>query len=182
MPLGRGRPPGPAASAEEASQRAAWTAYLDALAPYIIAVMATPLLDPHGAPRTLIDLHDRMKELGITTAWMQKHVYLSQANLDAGRWWTLLLHQFAHSDVEHLSNNLISIVVYGKGVHRRVGTEATYALIVGGATACGYLHILGKREAGQIYAGVAGLLPPNPFGEASRAGSWYNATIDRFAG
>lgn len=182
MPLGRGRPPGPAESAEEASQKAAWTAYLDAIAPYVVAVVATPLLDPRGAPRALIDLHRHMEELGITDAWMQKHVYLSQANLSAGRWWTLALHQLAHSSMEHLSNNIVTIVLFGKAVHRRVGTEGTYALLVGGATACGYFHIVGEREASQIYTGVAGLLPSNPFGEASRVGNWYNATVDRFAG
>lgn len=171
------------AAKAEAAARETWARYLEALAPYITALIVTPLLDPAGAPPSLRELHAQLWEVGITPPWMAKHVYLSDMNLEAGRWWTLVLHQFAHSDINHLSNNLLSIVLFGRSVHERLGsTEAFYALLVGGATATGYLQVLGKREEGQRFADLQGLLPRLPLGDASKAGRWYAATVDRFAG
>lgn len=180
---GRGRPPGPAESAEEEAARQAWSTYLDALAPYLVTMLVTPLVDARGAPDSLVDLHEQVERaFGITPAFLKKHVYLSKANLAEGRWWTLVLHQLAHSDTTHLVNNMLSIVLHGKKVHKRLGTQTFYTLLVGGATAAGYLHVLGKREELNAFTQVQGLLPRNPFGDASRAGRWYDATVNRFAG
>lgn len=173
---------GPAADAEEEARRRAWSTYLDAIAPYLILLVCTPFYDPRGAPRELLELHARLEACGLTRDFLAANVYLSRANLEAGRWWTLVLHQFAHSDLEHLMNNVLTIVLFGRPVHRRVGTRALYALLLGGSTAAGYLHILGRREESHVFAGVQGLLPRNPFGGATRAGRWYDASVSRFAG
>jgi len=175
---------GPAEGAAAEADEQAWSDYLEMLAPYVVALMLVPLGDPRGAPRSLLELHEQVRDVGVTREWLRKHAYLSQANFDAGRWWVLVLHQFTHSDVSHLSNNLATIVMFGRGVHKRLGTRrAFYTLLLGGGALCGYADVLGKKHRldAQVFAEVQGVLP-RIGSPTSRAGRWYDATMDRFAG
>lgn len=71
-------------------------------------------------------------------AWLARHFTVSEANLRAGRWHTVVTAAFSHADVWHLLGNSFVLFFYG----RELPGGRLLGLYLLGAVACSAAHVL----------------------------------------
>jgi len=78
--------------------------------------------------------------------FMQKHFLCSNSNVRQGRWWTLLLACFSHSDPSHICNNMLALWEVGKSLHPLIGTMPLLGLYGISGIASNWAHLIVSRR------------------------------------
>ena len=77
---------------------------------------------------------------------INKHLVLSSENIQAGRYYTLITHAFAHTDVGHLAFNMFAFYSFGQVVSMVFGTTALLTIFFGGALVGGITSLTLQKE------------------------------------
>lgn len=102
--------------------------------------------------------------------------YISQAELNAGKWWTVFTHLFVHGNIMHLAINMGLLWLVGRAVAKRLGMRYFgYLFFVGGWSGTALELFLGRYadqrvligSSGAVFAVVAAYAVINPYGSVT---------------
>lgn len=83
--------------------------------------------------------------------------YISQAELNAGKWWTVFTHLFVHGNIMHLAFNMVLLWLVGRAVAKRLGIRYFgYLFFLGGWSGTGLELFLGRYADQQVLIGSSG--------------------------
>jgi len=148
--------------------------YERCILPFAVACLLVPTLDltrltrrqdANIVARLLATLQQEVLRL-LPPNGLKDHFVYSEQAFKAGRWWTVLTHMLAHSDLSHLMNNLISLAFTGRQVRAHLGVAGFYTVFLGGGVVAALNKSTRQLQIQRQYAAMLKL--PESWGWVSR--------------